>query len=130
MSTRDPKSTFERSGGWHGSELSRVATGLGTEARQSARCTTLAGHLAQVSDKSTKAILSSRICAQLREPAPHADPMEKDVEPKRPLAIRVIDLAVAFKDGLMAARVFVRRTEQGLGQVEELVPRRGRFRNR
>jgi hypothetical protein len=49
--------------------------------------------------------------------------MEKHVEPERTFGVGVIDWAVTLKNRTIAAGVFVRRTEQGLGQIEEFICR-------
>lgn len=47
--------------------------------------------------------------------------MKKHIEPERPSGVWVIDRAVTFQYRLITARIFVRRTEEGLCEIEEFI---------
>ena len=59
--------------------------------------------------------------SELSEPAPHAHPVEECIEPQYSLRFRVIDRSISFEQRLVTPRVFMRRAEQGLRQVEQTV---------
>ena len=50
-------------------------------------------------------------------------PVEERIEPQYSLRFRVIDQSISFEQRLVTPRVFMRRAEQGLRQVEQTVGR-------
>src|SRR5689334_3176448 len=87
-----------------------------TTSRARSRC-----HRAEIPDQSAGTVFVGGFEAELRQPAPHADPMEQRIEPEGPLDIGMIESAVALEDGFPAARIFMCRTEERLCKIEELV---------
>jgi len=62
-----------------------------------------------------------RSVAATRQMAPHREPVEQGIEPKRFLRVRMVDVAISGKKWLPTAGVLMGAAEQCLSEVEQCI---------